>query len=322
MRTSLKLGTTALGAIAAASLAYVSFGAVGCTVTSVDNTDAGPGDAGLVSETGDTGGGSETAETTTGFAVIIPAKGLTTSSTKADEVHDFGGGSTVDDIKTGNRIYNAFGVAKSAGGTDVESTAIGKDAKDTLIDGRITGLPVGSESTITVTGYLRGLNGRLADRPSKRIAWAKVTCKATASATQDVTAVCDGPLKLLGGTELDGVVFTSDVLPTGYCKGKGATEFDLLRARTPTTGPVTVSATVDDCLGVIFVPAKDFAAAESGMKSMWNLVLEPKGAAGACTRTVPCTVDRSIASTIVIGAACKLDNTLAPPRTGKPPCFQ
>ena len=288
MRTPVKYS---LGVFAAAAVVYASFGAVGCTVTTTDTVDSGvPNDTGT--PPGDTGtdtGGEASPDAPAGFAVIIPAKGLTTSSTDATEIHDFGGGATKADIKDGNRI--AYAVGKSGA---IESTNIGKTATDTLVDGRMVGLPVGTEATITVTGYLRGLNGKGTAPANMRIPWSVTTCKATPSATQDVTATCNGPLHLLD-KEIDGVVFTADVLPSGYCdsdKAKStANGFDALRARTPESGTAVASYYGSDCKGVVFIPAAEFAAAETAGISMWRPALETKGSGPACTLATPCKVD-------------------------------
>jgi len=317
MRTTLRVGTTALGAIVAASLAYLSFGAVGCTVTVNDapDADAAPADTYVPPTDSPVDTTPPPTDTPVGFGVIIPAKGLTTSTTDPAEVHDFKGGSTKTDILNG-RI--AYAVGKAGG---LESTVIGKDAVDNLVDGKIVGLPNGTPVTITVTGYLRGLNGKNADAPNLRIPWATTTCTATPSATADVTATCSGPLKLLGA-EIDGVVFSSDVLPSDYCAGKGASTtsgFSALRARTPESGPAVASRSGNDCLGVVFVPAADFAAAETSGVSLWRLSLEslPAATGTACTLKTPCTVDRNSADTIVVGSECQLNAG----STGNASCF-
>lgn len=313
MRTTssvVKMGSTILGLGLAACAAYASFGAAGCTVTTSDGSlDGGEtgGDTGVVtdtgtSDTGDAGGDTNLPpDTGAGFAVVIPAASLIGSSV-SDDVKDFGGGSTKSDIVTGGRI--AYAVATSGSAT---SAPFGKSATDSskLVDGRLTGLTVGTSATITVTGYLRGLNGNLAEAPSTPIAWATTTCTATPSATADVTASCT-KLKLL--STLKGILFSADVLPDGYCIGKGATDFSLTRARQPFSGPATVSKTTNDCLGVIWVPLSDVTETAGG-KSEWSLSLETKGSGTACTLAAPCKVTRGTLDVFVVGNECQLSNT-------------
>jgi len=297
------------------SFCFLASLAAGCTVVESDPS---------LDDAGDTGGvvtddGTDTQVTDTGtppadapptFGVIIKADSLVGGT--SDDIRDYGGGSTYSDIAVGGRIWEAYGVYQS-GSTKIESTRIGNALTGSgRVDGRLTGLPTGAAVTITVTGYLRGLNGNNADAPSMRVPWATTTCTATPSATADVTATCATKLALI--PDLKGVVFSSDVLPDGYCTGKGATEFALLRARTPISGSATVSKTTNDCRGVIFVPLSEFASAETAGVSDWSLSLEPKGSAPACTLTPTnkCVVNRNSSSGLldiyVVGASCQLSN--------------
>ncbi|MEO7093567.1 MAG: hypothetical protein ABI175_09970 [Polyangiales bacterium] len=324
--------STALGITLVASLGYAAFGAVGCTVVTSDAplTDAAgtdtltpPTDSGV-----DTAIGTDTStpDTSVGFAVVIPAAVLIGGV--ADDVRDFGGGSTKTDIITGGRVWNAFA---TAGGKT--STEIGKDSTDKLIDGKIFGLPAGTAITITVTANLRGLNGDGPDPGTQTVPWATATCTATPSATADVIATCTrkkadgtsescvkGCLQLIPG--LKGIVFTADVLPDGYCDGKGKTAFELTRARQPFgPGAVTTSRTVSDCKGVIWVPADKVTetAAKSGI-SDWGLSLETT-APVPCSGSSACRIDRNtkpggcaVAGEVdcldvfVVGNECQLTN--------------
>jgi hypothetical protein len=333
-----RLMSTALGLTLAGCLGYAAFGAVGCTVTTSDGplTDGGgfdtnPGDGGV--DTNPSDGGVDTGtDTGAGFAVIIPASaligGCSGSPLVCDDIRDFGGGSTKTDIVTGGRVWNAFAV-----GGGKTSTEIGKDSTDKLIDGRVTGLPAGTPVTFTVTANLRGLNGDGPDPGTQTVPWATATCTATPSATADVTATCTrkkadgstesctkGCLQLITG--LQGIVFTSDVLPPDYCAGKGKTEFSLTRARQPFSGTATVSRTVSDCQGVIWIPADKVTetGAKSGI-SDWGLSMEPKGTAAPCSKSSACHIDRNTApggcaaagavdclDVFVVGSECQLTN--------------
>ncbi len=308
MRTLLVLGSFGL----LASLA------VGCTVVASDPPLDGGADTGTVDDTGtvtDTGVVTDngTPDTPAGFAVIVRANDLVGGA--ADDIRDYGGGSTRADIELGGRI--AYALAKyEAGGTKIESNPIGNAADGSgRVDGRLAGLPTGSPVTITVTGYLRGLNGNNADAPMTRIPWATTTCTATPSATADVFATCSTKLALI--PTLSGIVFTSDVLPPGYCAGKGASTtdgFDILRARTPATGTAVVSKTVNDCLGVVWIPEAELAGQEVAGVSTWRLALEPKGSTPACSLTDAnlCRVDRKTGAgkidIFVVGEGCRLSN--------------
>jgi hypothetical protein len=309
MRTLLRLG----------SFCLLSSLAVGCTITSSDAPLDDAGDTGVVADDGTDTQVTDTQVTDTGtpetdaapaFAVIIPANALVGGVD--DDVRDYGGGSTRSDIVDGGRIWEAYG-AYTSGSTTIESTRIGNaPSGGGRVDGRLTGLPTGSPVTITVTGYLRGLNGNNADAPNTRVPWARTTCTATPSATSDVTATCATKLAII--PDLKGIFFSSDVLPDGYCAGKGVAEFDILRARTPISGTATVSKTTNDCQGVIFVPESEFASAEVGGVSEWSLSLEPKGTAPACTLTPAnkCVIDRKTGTgkidIYVVGAACQMSN--------------
>lgn len=303
MSTSLRLG---LGTLLVGALGYGILGSAGCVVVtdSPDAGDTGTGtDTGLL-DTGVTDTGSDTAAP----SVIIPGSALLGS-----DVLDFGGGSSKADIVTNARI--AYAVAK-VGST--ESGPIGKDAAGTIVDGRLTGLTPGVPVTITVTGYLRGLTGKNAEPANERIPWATTTCSATPSATADVTATCN-KLELIAG--LAGIVITSDVLPSGYCAGKGATDFEAFRARTPFSGTAIASRYVTDCYGVIFIPEASMASSEVGGVSEWSLSLEAKSSSTACTSTAPCRVDRKTGSAkidiYVVGSECGLSASTAAPTT----CF-
>lgn len=106
-----------------------------------------------------------------------------------------------------------------------------------------------------MTGYLRGLTGKNADPANERIPWAVTTCTATPSASADVTATCN---KLALITDLKGIVVTSDVLPAGYCAGKGATDFEEFRARTPFSGSAIALAVRHRLLRIMFIPFTEF----------------------------------------------------------------
>ncbi len=319
MRT--RLMSTALGTSLAAGALYFTFGAVGCTVVSSDSTtDTGV----VVTDTNpapDTGtpDTTPTADTGTGHVVTVPAVQLITSSiADATLVHDFGGGSTRDDL-VGNRLYDAFALACTDDGktdticaTGIGSTEIGKGAGDTLVDGKITGLPNGTATyKITVTGYLRGFNGDLAVAPAHddahRVKWAQVNCTVKYDGSADVTATCT-PLKLIAA---DGVVFTSDILPDGYCAGKGASTtagFSILRARNPDTGTVVVSRTTDDCLGVVYV-TKASLALGTATTAPFRLSLESKdGTISACTANSTCSVDFNSAHIVIVGGSASAAN--------------
>ena len=309
MRTApVRFMSTAIGLAVMASLGYAAFGAVGCTVTVEDSPDGG-----TLTDTGgiDT---NPTTDTGSGFAVIIPAVVLIGGID--DDVRDFGGGSTKTDIVDGGRVYNAYAVG---GGTT--STEIGKDSTDKLVDGKVYGLPAGVPVTFTVTANLRGLDGDGPGPGTQLVPWATATCTATPSASSDVTATCTrktasggdeactrGCLQLI--PTLQGIVFSSDVLPPSYCDGRGATEFSLLRARQPFSGGATVSRTVQDCRGVIFVPLT--SVTETAGKSEWGLSLEPTGTASACSLMNPCQVDRNttggLVDLFVVGSECQLTN--------------
>lgn len=328
MRSVLQLGALPLAAITAVALAS-TFG--GCTITTNDAPLSDAGDTGTVTDdTGtpvdDTGVVTDTGTPeTSGPAVIIKALSLI-GSTTTDDIRDFGGGSTRSDIVDGGRI--AYGFAKV--GTQ-ESSVIGKDSAGAYVDGRLEGLTPGTPVTITVTGYLRGLNGNDDADPMFRIPWATTTCTATPSATVDVVAECT---KLSLIPDLKGIVISSDVLPPSWCTSKGMTKltdgtdktvFDRLRARTPYDGTAAVSKTVNDCLGVIWIPFSEYSAAEDAAGvSNWSLSLETNDSGTACTLASPgCVVDRKVGTAdetdiYVVGEACRLNNDTAP-RT--PACF-
>ena len=325
MRTA-RWMSTALGLGLATCLGYAAFGAVGCTVVTSDApldetgvTDTSPTDTGVPTDTN--------ADVGAGFAVVIPATVLIGGID--DDIRDFGGGSTKTDIVTGGRVWNAFAV-----GGGKTSTEIGKDATDKLVDGRVYGLPAGTPVTFTVTANLRGLDGDGPDPGTQTVPWATATCTATPSATADVVATCTrknaagtgdeactkGCLQLIPG--LKGVLFSADVLPDGYCDGRGRTEFSLTRARQPFSGTATVSRTVQDCRGVIWIPASSVTetAAGSGI-SDWGLSLEPVGSAAACSLSTACHIDRNTKpggcaasgavdclDVFVVGNECQLTN--------------
>lgn len=336
-----RLTGTALGLTLAAAVAYGAFGAAGCTVTTVDNADGGTTDTGVVVT--DTGAPGDTmppgdtnvtpvdsGDTGTAPAVIIPAAALIGGA--GDDVKDFGKGSTYVDIvgyddvtDSGGKIWSALG---ASGG--VTSSEIGRDATSgALVDGKMFGLPAGVEATITVTGYLRGFVGDGPDAGSERVAWATTTCKATPSATGNVTATCTkkdagggsvactkGCLQLL--PTLKGVLFTADILPDGYCAGKGATDFSLVRARQPFSGTATVSRNESDCRGVIWVPLDKVTEDPTTLQSDWSLSLEPKGAGTACSLSTPCTIKRkltggTVLDVYVVGTHGKSDGTTSTP---------
>lgn len=312
MRTLLQLGTLGLFAGLAT---FAAMSTNGCTVLVNDAPLDGGDDAIVTDDSGDTGvvdtgvadTGTDTAtDTKPTYAVIIPADSLVGGT--ADDIRDYGGGSTFLDITAGGRISYAI-AAYGTGTAKVESNQIGNGTGGKRVDGRLTGLPTGSELTITVTGYLRGLNGNNADTPSARVPWATATCKATPSATADVTATCE-KLALM---DLKGILFSSDVLPADYCTGKGATDFELLRARLPYSGTATVSKTTDDCLGVIWIPESEFLSNEVSGVTNWSLSAEVKSSATACTIATPCKVDRGTGTSkvdvYVVGDSCRLTNT-------------
>lgn len=299
------IGSSALGIVLAAVgvAAYGSFGAMGCTILTSDTVDGGyigdGGDGG--SDAADTGGKPDTGS---GFAVIINAKDLIDlPGTSLDGAKDLGYGSTTDDIKH-LKVYNAIGAVGA-----LESTPIGRDASNSFVNGRLTGLAAGAPVTITVTGYLRGLNGDNGDVPSQRIPFVSTTCTATPSATSDVDAKCTF-MKFIPGTA--GVIVSSDVLPTGWCDGPGKTGFFRLRARQPLTGPSTVSRTVDDCKGVVFIPLTKIT--ETAGRSEFALSMEPPASGAPCTLTKACQVDRKCTGgtcatdVYVISAECGLSN--------------
>ncbi|MBI2389992.1 MAG: hypothetical protein HYV09_10415 [Deltaproteobacteria bacterium] len=315
MRTLLRLGSLALFAsfaFGAASLAN------GCTVMVNDDPlpdaadDAGDDTGADVADEGvDTTPTDGAVDAPAPPAVIVRANDLVGGA--SDDVRDYGGGSTFTDITVGGRI--AYALAKYEAGTvKVESNAIGNAADGSgRVDGRLVGLPTDKgELTITVTGYLRGLNGNGTDTPNTRVPWAQTTCKATPSATADVVATCATKLALI--PDLKGIVFSSDVLPPDYCAGKGKTDFELLRARIPTSGTAVVSKTTNDCQGVIFVPESEFLAQEVSGVSTWSLSLEAKSSATACTLKDPfCKIDRKLGTAdaidlYVVGEACRLTN--------------
>lgn len=309
MRTVLRLAPFALAGVAGL---WAALATGGCTVVTESNTtDSGvPADTSPVDN--DTGmmdtGTTDTEMPETGTpAVIVKATDLIGSSLM-DDVRNFGGGGTLADIRDNGKIAYAI-AAYDSGSSKIESNFIGIDASGAYVDGRLTGLPTGSMVNIVVTGYLRGLNGNNADTPTTRIPWATAHCTATPSATADVVATCE---KLALIPDLDGIVFSSDVLPPGYCAGKGATDFDLLRARTPYSGSAVVSKTSNDCGGVIWIPSSEFMSVESGGKSEWSLSLESKTMGTACTLAAPCQVDRMGNSVWIVGASCQLDDTTAP----------
>jgi hypothetical protein len=303
MRTSFRLG----------SFCLLSSLAVGCTITESDPLLDDAGETSVIADDGtdtqvtDTGTPETDAAPT--FAVIIQANALVGGTT--DDVRDYGGGSTYSDIAVGGRIYEAYAVYE--GTPRVESTRIGNATTGSgRVDGRLIGLPTDKgELTFTVTGYLRGLNGNAAAVPSVRVPWARTTCKATPSKNADVIATCATKLALI--PDLKGIVFSSDVLPDGYCAGKGATDFELLRARTPAAGTAVVSKTTNDCQGVVFVPESEFAAQEVTGITTWGLSAEVKSATSACSLITPCRVDRKTGTDkldiYVVGSACQLTNT-------------
>ncbi len=305
MSTPLRLG---LGTLLVGALVYGALGTTGCVVVTDSTSDAG--DTGYVDDTGTT----DTGITDTGTDTALPSVIIPGAALLGDDALDFGGGSSKADIVTNKRI--AYAVAK-VGAT--ESGPIGKDASGTIVNGKLTGLTPGVPVTITVTGYLRGLTGKNADPANERIPWAVTTCTATPSASADVTAACN---KLALITDLKGIVVTSDVLPSGYCAGKGATDFEELRARTPFSGSAIASRYVTDCYGVIFIPFADFSASEVGGVSEWSLSLGSKSSSTACTSTAPCRVDRKTSSAspidlYVVGSECGLNTSTAAPTT----CF-
>jgi hypothetical protein len=294
--------TTALALGLATLAGYAVFGVMACTVTTSDEPlDSGTADTGTGTTDTKPIGDTTPTDTGGGTAVIIPAKDLIGGI--SDDIRDFGGGSTKLDIVTGGRIAYAIGAV----GT-IESTRIEKDSADNLVNGRLVGLPAGTPVTITVTGYLRGLNGDGTAAPTMRVPWATTTCTATPSATADVTATCATKLTLIG---TKGILFSSDVLPDGWCEGAGATSFALLRARLPHTGTATVSKTTDDCKGVIWVPIT--SVTETDFKSDWGISMEPKGTAAPCSLRTACPVNRkkadgTVLDIFVVGEECRLSN--------------
>jgi hypothetical protein len=296
-----------------ALLGFGTFTAAGCTLTVNDGlpNDAGPDalpDGAPIEDAPPVGD----ADAPNQFAVVIRAADLIGGSGETD-IEDLGGGSTRAEI-VGFTV--AYALAKSGA---VESSPIEKTGANSYLDGRLVGLPPGVKAAITVTGYLRGLNGDLAAAPDRRIPWATATCEATPSATADVVATC-GKLKL---GDQKGVVFASDVLPPDYCTGKGATDFSRLRARLPYDGPAAISRATDDCRGVIWVPSSEFTASETAGITNWSLSLEAKSAGTACTLKAPgCRVDRNdpaggFFDIVVMGEGCRLNATT----TGSASCF-
>lgn len=308
MRTLLRLGTFGLFASLAA---FAAVSTNGCTVL-VNDAPLDDASADTIADEGvDTATDTGTPEVSTdtapdapaGYAVIVPATALIGGS--SDDVRDYNGGSSYSDIVSGGRIAYAIASYGSA-----ESNKIGENVGGKLADGRLVGLPTDKgELTITVTGYLRGLNGDGAATPNKRVPWATTTCKATPSATADVTATCT---KLALIPDLKGILFSSDVLPADYCAGKGATDFEALRARLPYSGTATVSKTTDDCLGVIWIPESEFLAKEVSGVTEWSLSAEVKSSTTACTIATPCKVDRGTGTSkldvYVVGDSCRLTN--------------
>lgn len=310
MRTLLRLGTFGLFASLAA---FAAVSTNGCTVL-VNDAPLDDAAADTIADEGvDTATDTGTPDVSTdtapdapvGYAVVVPATALIGGS--ADDIRDYNGGSSYSDIVSGGRI--AYAIASYG---SVESNKIGENVGGKLADGRLVGLPTDKgELTITVTGYLRGMNGDGTATPNKRVAWATTTCKATPSTTADVTATC---AKLALIPDLKGILFSSDVLPPDYCTGKGATDFELLRARLPYDGTATVSKTTDDCLGVIWIPESEFAASEVSGVTKWSLSAEVKSSSTACTIAPPgCTVDRGTGTSkldvYVVGDSCRLTNT-------------
>jgi hypothetical protein len=341
---SARMTSTALGLSLAALAAYVAFSAGGCTVTTSDDTLDG-GDTGVINQdTGqpplDTGTPDTTpTDTGSGTAVVIKAQllvgGLCDGT--ACDIRDFGGGSAKTDIiptdpGEGQLIWDAYATVTTASGT-VTSNEIKGTSTTSYVDGRLTGLQAGTPVTITVTGYLRGLMGDGPDKGNIQIPWATATCTATPSDTTDVQATCtrttsagavactNGCLTLI--PTLKGILFTNDVLQSGYCSGKGATDFSLFRARLPFTGVAAVSRNEQDCGGVIWVPADGSWSEESPGVSNWGLSLEPLGASEpACSLSNPCKIDRNktpgacatagspdCLDVYVVGSECQMTNT-------------
>ena len=345
--------STALGLSLAAMAAYVALSTGGCTVTTSDAPVDDGGDTGIGNnDTGqppsDTGTPETPTDTGSGFAVIVPASALVGGlcDGTACDIRDFGGGSTKTDIiptdpGEGMLIWDAYATVTSAG-TTFTSNEIKGTSSTSYVDGRITGLQSGTNVTITVTGYLRGLMGDGPDKGNIQIPWATATCTATPSSTADVTASCTR-VPASGGTPvactngcltliptLKGILFTSDVIDPAYCAGKGATDFDLFRARLPFTGTATVSRNEQDCQGVIWVPADGTWSEESPGVSNWGLSVESKTASTACSLNNPCKVDRNktpgacatagspdCLDIYVVGSECVMNSTTT---TGGP-CF-
>lgn len=311
MRTLLRLGTLSLFAGFAA---FAAMSANGCTVL-VNDAPLDAGDDAIVTDDGvdsapsDSGAdvATDTAPDAAAYAVIVKADDLVGGA--ADDIRDYGGGSTYLDITAGGRIAYAV-AAYGTGATAIESNQIGVSGGK-RVDGRLVGLPTDKgELTLTVTGYLRGLNGNGADVPSARVRWATTTCKATPKSDADVVATCTTKLAII--SDLKGILFSSDVLPADYCTGKGATDFETLRARLPYSGTATVSKTTNDCLGVIWIPETEFLASEVTGVTEWSLSAEVKSSTTACTSSTPCKVDRGTGASkldiYVVGDSCRLTN--------------
>lgn len=339
--SSARFTSSALGLGLAAIASYVAFSAGGCTVTTSD----GPLDGGdsAITDTGgtdttppkDTNPGDVTTDTGGGPAVIVPAAFLVGGLCDgvACDIRDFGGGSTKRDIipadpTEGMIIYDAYAVAGGKTSTEIKGTQSAG-----YVDGKIYGLPAGAPVDIIVTGYLRGMMGTGPSKGTDQIAWAAAKCTATPSATNDVKATC--VRQKTGGTSvactngcltliptLKGILFTSDVLPTGYCTGKGATDFDLYRARLPFSGAVSVSRNEQDCAGMIWIPSDGTWSEESPGISNWGLSTEIKSSGTACSLSNPCKVDRNktpgacntagsanCLDVYVVGSECQMTNT-------------
>lgn len=344
MRQFVRIGSTALGIALAGLTAWSTFGAVGCVITTEDDTDGG------VTDTGTTG---DTANPGTTGGLSIKASDLLASQASDTDIKDFGGGSTYAEI-TGLKI--AYAKAKIVSGPTIPAdpefpsglSVIGKGASGYL-DGTIEGLLPG-EYQILVTGYLRGVNGPGVEDGNTdvnlRVPFARAKCSATVTVGAVAPATCE-ILSIIDPDTSDlvskGIIFPSDLLPAGYCAGAGATKFELLRARFPTIGSALVSTAGSDCQGVIFIPeATSWTSMESGTtrETVWSLSLEPKfnttphcpDPAGsdpnnctACTITTQCKVIRKDASgnidLFVVNPATNPGCVVSAANTGTTDCF-
>lgn len=330
MRQFVRIGSTALGIALAGLTAWSTFGAVGCVITTEDDTDGGVTDTGTTGDTANPG--------TTGSIRVKAADLLTSSTTDDTLIKDFGGGSTYSEI-TGLKIaYAKAKITSGPTGVGTEFPAgtdvIGKSAAGGYVDGVVSNLAPGAYE-ITVNGYLRGVVGENDATPDTRVFFAQTTCSVTVAVDLENPATCT-PLSITdasGDLLVKGIIFPSDFLgPSGgaaYALTTSGMDLDVWRARTPTSGTALASITQSDAQGVIFINEAKFISSESASarETAWSISVEQKSASvPACTTAPGCKVTRGTAAApldlVVVNPATHAGCVATPTTTSSTACFQ